>query len=71
MKRMVISLVIEGNDEDLHEIKGKIIATASEALISVTANEIEEKKKKKEIKTDMIFIHLLERDPYEIGVFML
>lgn len=42
---MVISLVIEGMKEELHEIKGKIISTASEALVSVSANEIEEPKK--------------------------
>ena len=42
MTRMVISLVIEGSKEDLHTIKGNIITTACEALVSVTANEIEE-----------------------------
>ena len=42
MNKMVISLIIEGNKEDLHEIKGKIISTASEALVSVTTNEIKE-----------------------------
>ena len=70
MKKMVISLVIEGKEEDLNTIKGNIIATASEALVSVTANEIKEPKK--EIKTDMIFNRLYEEyDPYEIGILML
>ena len=45
MKRMVISLVIEGKNEDLRTIKGNIIATASESIVSVTANELEEPKK--------------------------
>ena len=45
MKKMIISLVIEGCEEDLHEIKGKIIATACEALVSVSANVVEEPKK--------------------------
>ena len=49
MKKMIISLVIEGNEEDLHEIKGKIIATACEALVSVTTNEIVEPKKELDI----------------------
>lgn len=44
MKKMVISLVIEGNVEDLHEIKGNIIKSACDALVSVTTNEIEEPK---------------------------
>lgn len=44
MNKMVISLVIEGKKEDLNEIKGTIISTASEALVSVTTNMIEEKK---------------------------
>lgn len=48
MKKMVISLVIEGKDEDLHEIKGNIISTASEALVSVTTNVLEEPKKELE-----------------------
>ncbi|MBQ8426187.1 MAG: hypothetical protein IJX16_00280 [Clostridia bacterium] len=50
MKKLVISLVIEGTAEDLHTIKGNIIRTASEALVSVTANEVEEQKI---IKCDM------------------
>ena len=53
MKKMVISLVIEGNEEDLHTIKGNIIKTACEALVSVTANEIEEPKKELQIPTFM------------------
>ena len=70
MTKMVISLVIEGNKEDLHTIKGNIIATASEVLVSVTTNELSEKKK--ELKTDMIFNRLYEEsDPYEIGLIRL
>lgn len=42
MKKLVISLVIEGTKEDLHEIKGKIISTASDALVSVATNEIDD-----------------------------
>ena len=45
MKKMVISLVIEGNEEDLHEIKGNIIKSSCEALVSVSANVVEEPKK--------------------------
>lgn len=56
MAKMVISLVIEGNKEDLHTIKGNIIATACEALVSVTANEIEEPKKQIEIPAFMAYV---------------
>ena len=49
MKRMIISLVIEGNEEDLHEIKGNIIKSACEALVSVSANVVEEPKKELQI----------------------
>ena len=54
MGRMVISLVIEGNKEDLNAIKGSIISVASEALVSVTANEIEQPKKELKIPAFMI-----------------
>lgn len=50
---MIISLVIEGNKEDLHTIKGNIITTACEALVSVTANEIEEPKRQLNAPTFM------------------
>ena len=50
---MIISMVIEGNEEDLHEIKGAIIATASECLVSVTADVIEEPKKELKIPAFM------------------
>ena len=49
MKKMVISLVIEANDEDLHDIKATIINTASNALISCSVDEIPEPKKQLEI----------------------
>ena len=42
MKKMVISLVIEGNEEDLNTIKGNIIATSCEALVSCSTDIIEE-----------------------------
>ena len=45
MKKLVISLVIEGNDADLHEIKGNIINVASEAMVSCSVDEIPETKK--------------------------
>ena len=45
MKKMIISLVIEGKEEDLHEIKGNIIKSASDCLISCTTNVLEEPKK--------------------------
>lgn len=54
MKKMVISLVIEGNEEDLNAIKGNVIATASEALVSCTTNIIEEPKKEIEIPKFML-----------------
>lgn len=53
MKKMVISLVIEGNEEDLHTIKGNIISSACEALVSVSANVVEEPKK--EIDVSMMY----------------
>lgn len=34
MKKMIISVCIEGCEEDLHQIKGKMIATASEAMVN-------------------------------------
>lgn len=45
MKRMIISLVIEGTPEDLPEIKDNIIKSASDAIVSVTTNVITEPKK--------------------------
>lgn len=54
MKKMIISMVIEGIEEDLHEIKGSIIATACECLVSVTADVIEEPKKELKIPAFML-----------------
>ena len=45
---MVITLVIEGNKEDLHTLKGNIVKSASECLVSCQADIIE--KPKKELK---------------------
>lgn len=45
MKRMIINLVIEGNDEDLHQIKGAILSTASEALVSCKTEVLENARK--------------------------
>ena len=53
MTKMVISLVVEGNKEDLHTIKGNIISVASEALVGVTVNEIAEQKKEIKIPACM------------------
>lgn len=49
MKKMIISLVIEGNETDLHEIKGGIISSASEALVSCKVDEIPEPNREIEI----------------------
>lgn len=49
MKKLVISLVIEGSDADVHEIKGNIINVASEAMVSCSVDEIPEPKKEIEI----------------------
>ena len=49
MRKMIISLVIEGNEQDLHEIKGAILATACESLISCKCDIIEEPKKEIEV----------------------
>lgn len=46
MKKLVISMVIEGEESDLHEIKGNIIKQASDALLSMHVNEIDEQPKK-------------------------
>lgn len=46
MKKLIISMVIEGNAEDVHEIKGKILATASEAIVSCSIDEFEAPKKR-------------------------
>ena len=54
MKRMVISLVIEAENEiDLNEIKNGIVREATPSLVSCTTSRIEEPIR--EIKTDMIF----------------
>lgn len=66
MKKLVISLVIEGDENDLHTIKGNILATACESLVSCTVSEYPEPKK--EIKTDMFFKRIENADPYEVGV---
>ena len=55
MKKMLISLVIEGNEEDIHGIKGQILSICSEAVVSVNTTEIEEPKKEikcHEVNTD-------------------
>ena len=65
MKKLVISLVIEGTENDIHTIKGNILNVASESIVSCSVSEIPERK---EIKTDMIFNRLDNVDPYEIGV---
>lgn len=49
MKKLVISLVIEGSDADVHEIKGNIINVASEAMVSCSVDEIPEPKKEIQI----------------------
>ena len=46
MKKLVISMIIEGDESNLNEIKGNIIKQASNALISISVNEIEEQPKK-------------------------
>ena len=61
MKKLVITLVIEATENDIHEIKGKIIETASESLVSCKVDTIEPVK---ELKLDMIFNDNI--DPYEI-----
>lgn len=53
MKKMIISLVIEAKGEDLHEIKGKIIETASESLVSVTTNVLGEQTKEEKQKLEI------------------
>lgn len=54
MKRMLISLVIEAeNDIDLNEIKSSIVREACDSLVSCTTSPIVEPVR--EIKTDMIF----------------
>lgn len=61
MEKMLITLVIEGNKEDIHTIKGNILATASDSLVSCSVNTIGEQKV---LKTDLIFSDNV--DPYEI-----
>lgn len=53
MKKMVISLVVEGSEKDIHTIKGNILATACEALVSCSVSEIPEPKKEFEIPAFM------------------
>ena len=38
--KMIISLVIEAQANDIHEIKGKILETASEAIVSCAVDII-------------------------------
>ena len=45
MKKMIISMVIEATEEDLNDIKASIITRASDALVSVSTNVIEEPRK--------------------------
>ena len=63
---MIISLVIEGSESDIHTIKGNILATACEALVSCSVTEVKEQKK--ELNTDMFFKRIENADPYEAGV---
>lgn len=49
MIKMCISLVIEGQESDIHEIKGKIISTASECLVAVATSIEEEPVKEIEV----------------------
>lgn len=51
--KMIINLVIEGNEKELNEIKGKIISSACEALVSVNATEIKEQEKELKIPAFM------------------
>lgn len=44
MEKMVITLVIEGRKEDLNTIKGNIISTACETIVSVSTSTIERVK---------------------------
>lgn len=53
MKKMLISLVIEGSEADIHTIKGNILTTASEALVSCSINEVPEQKRELEIPAFM------------------
>lgn len=46
---MVLTLIIEGNKEDLHTLKGNIIKSASECLVSCQADIIEEPKKELQV----------------------
>ena len=50
---MVISLVIEGKQEDLNTIKGNIIDVACESIVSCSCNVIEEPKKELQIPNFM------------------
>lgn len=45
MEKMVITLIIEGTKEDLNTIKGNIINTASEAMVSLKADMLSQEKK--------------------------
>lgn len=47
--KMIISLVIEATENDIHEIKGKILETASEAMVSCSVDVIPEQKKELQI----------------------
>ena len=43
MKEMAISMVIEALPEDIHEIKGRIIAAAAESMVGCHTEIIESK----------------------------
>lgn len=43
MKELAISMVIEALPEDIHEIKGRIIAAAAEAMVGCHTEIIETK----------------------------
>ena len=55
MKKLVVSMVIEGSETDIHEIKANIINVASNALVSCSVNELPEPKK--EIQIPPCFMH--------------
>ena len=53
MKRLVISMVIEGEETDIHEIKANILDVASIAMVSCKVDELPEQK---EINIPPVFI---------------
>lgn len=45
MNKMIVTMVLEGNNDELKQIKGAIIAQAGETLVSMQSELLDEPKK--------------------------